>query len=148
MTDPAPLPASAETGYGPILKRLGFDQGQIVQEFGWDDDVDEDLRVAVEDLVQSPIEDEDWTGGAEVVLLWWREEDGDLIDALVDLVGVLEDGGFVVLLSPRPGSPGALEPSDVDEAAATAGLHSSGLLAAGDLWRATRLVSPRGEHRR
>ena len=83
-----------------------------------------------------------------MVLLWWREEDGDLIDALVDLVGVLEDGGFVVLLSPRPGSPGALEPSDVDEAAATAGLHSSGLLAAGDLWRATRLVSPRGEHRR
>ena len=148
MTHPAPRPASADPDYAATLTRLGFAQGQLVQEFGWDDDVDEDLRRAVEELVGSPIEYEDWTGGAEAVLLWWRDEDGDLTDALVDLVGVLEDGGFAVLLCPRPGAGGAIDPSDIDEAATTAGLHPSGALAAGDFWRATRLLTPRGDHRR
>ena len=39
--------------------------------------------------------------GADAVLLWWRDGDGDLGDALVDMVGVLDDGGFVVLLTPK-----------------------------------------------
>ena len=38
--------------------RLGFRPGQVVQEFGYDDDVDEALRVAVEDLTGNELADE------------------------------------------------------------------------------------------
>ncbi|MDU6283382.1 MAG: DUF3052 family protein, partial [Bifidobacterium scardovii] len=31
-------------GSGSDLDKLGFEAGQVVQELGWDDDVDEDLR--------------------------------------------------------------------------------------------------------
>ena len=73
----------------------------MVQEFGYDSDVDDEFRYAVEDHCGSEIEDEDYTGGADAVLLWFRDGDGDLGDALVDMVGVLDDGGFVVLLTPK-----------------------------------------------
>ena len=58
----------------------------------------------------------------DVVLMWWREEDGDLVDALVDALTPLADGGYIWLLTPKAGRPGHVEPSDIGEAAPTAGL--------------------------
>ena len=67
--------------------------------------------------------------------------------ALQDAAPV-EDGGFVVLLVPKQGAAGAVEASEVDEAASTAGLHASESAPVGDNWRATRLVAPRSRSRR
>ena len=53
----------------------------MIQEFGYDSDVDDEFRFAVEDHTGTELEDEDYTGGADAVLLWWREGDGDLVDA-------------------------------------------------------------------
>lgn len=142
------FPADPDTDVQTVITRLGFAPGLVVQEFGWDEDADNDLRFAVEDTVGSELEDEDWTGGADAVLLWWRLDDGDLTDALVDTVGLLGEGGFVILLTPRPGHEGSIDPADVREASRTAGLHDAAAIVAGPDWRATRLATPRNGPRR
>ena len=78
----------------------------------------------------------------DLVLLWWREGDGDLVDALVDSLTNLADSGVVWLLTPKAGRDGHVEPSDIDEAAPTAGLSSTRSTSAAPEWSGTRLVSP------
>ena len=119
----------------------------MVQEFGYDSDVDDEFRFAVEDLCGAEMEDEDYTGGADAVLLWFRDGDGDLGDALVDMVGVLDDGGFVAL--PPPKAPAEeVDASDIDEAAVTSGLHPAGTFTASEHWRAHKLVAPKAPAKR
>ncbi|MGL4743239.1 MAG: DUF3052 domain-containing protein [Dermatophilaceae bacterium] len=146
MNNPAPPSADPGSPGAAAVERLGFAREQVIQEFGYDSDIDDDFRFAVEDACGAEIEDDDYTGAADAVLLWWRDDDGDLGDALVDMVGVLDDGGFVVLLTPRSGT--EVEASDIEEAAVTAGLHLSGSFTVGLGWRAYRLVAPKGPARR
>ena len=123
--------------------RLGIGAGQVVQELGYDEDCDKPLRDAVAELAGSPLVDEDYEDVVDIVLLWWRDDDGDLVDALVDALVSLGDGGFVWVLTPKAGRPGHVEPSDIADAAPTAGLHqTSSISAAGD-WSGTRLASRR-----
>lgn len=126
------------------VAKLGFEHEQIVQEYGWDDDVDEVLRLAIEAVVGEELEDEDYTGVVDAVIMWWRDDDGDLTDALVDTLGTLAEGSSIVLLTPRPGLEGEVDPSEVDEAATTAGLHTSGNVMCSDEWVATRLAARKG----
>lgn len=126
------------------VAKLGFEHEQIVQEYGWDDDVDEALRAAIEAVVGEELEDEGYTGVVDAVIMWWRDEDGDLTDALVDTLGTLAEGSSIVLLTPRPGQDGEVDPSEVDEAATTAGLHTSGNVMCSEDWVATRLAARKG----
>jgi hypothetical protein len=123
---------------------LGIGPSLIVQEFGWDDDVDEDLRAAIAATTGRPLEDEQSDEVADVVLHWFREGDGDLVDALVDALTNLGDGGVVWLLTPKSGRPGHVEPSDIEEAAPTAGLHATSSVSACKDWSGTRLATPKG----
>lgn len=132
---------------GPALSRLGFAKGQVVQEVGWDTDTDNDLRFAVEDVTMTELEDEDYGDVADAVLLWFRDGDGDLVDTLVDCLTQLAEEAFVVLLTPRAGRAAHVQPSDVEESAVTAGLHTAGTANVSADWSAVRLVSPKG-HRR
>ena len=77
------------------------------------------------------------------MLLWWRDEDGDLVDALVDALTPLADGGYILLLTPKAGRDGHVEPSEIGEAAPTAGLSQTSTVSAGKNWSATRLVAPK-----
>jgi hypothetical protein len=86
---------------------------------------------------------EDSDDVVDVVLLWWREGDGDLVDALVDSLTNLGDNGVVWLLTPKAGRAGHVEPSDIDEAAPTAGLSSTRSTSAAPEWSGTRLVAPK-----
>jgi hypothetical protein len=151
VNTPAPPPATAgpdEGGAAGAVERLGFTPRQVVQEFGYDEDAPDAFRFAVEDVCGTELEDEDYTGEADAVLLWWRDGDGDLTDALVDMVGILGEGGFVVLLTPKPGRDGQVDASEVDESAVTTGLHASGTFSIAGGWRATKLVAPRAKARR
>ena len=136
--------AAAEPG---MANRLGLRPGQVVQEFGYDDDVDHDLREAVEDLTGGELVDEDSDEVVDAVLLWWRDEDGDLVDALVDVLTNLAERGAVLLLIPKSGRAGHVQASEVEEAALTAGLHATSSVSAGTDWIATRLVAPKGGRR-
>jgi hypothetical protein len=123
--------------------RLGFTAGQVVQEIGYDEDTDEELRGGVEALTGSELVDEDYDDVVDAVLLWYREDDGDLVDVLVDALSALADGGHIWLLTPKAGRPGHIEPSDIGEAAPTAGLSQTSSVSAGRDWAGTRLVAPR-----
>ena len=94
----------------------------VVQELGWDDDVDDDLRVEIEDAIDADMVDGDYGNVVDSVLLWWRDDDGDLVDALVDSLTDLVDGGAIWLLTPKVGRPQAVDPADIAEAAPIAGL--------------------------
>lgn len=124
---------------GPVSK-LGFKSGQVVIEFGYDDDVDQEVRAAVEDSVGSSLEDDGFDGVVDAVLLWWRDGDGDLTDELVDALTMVEDGGFIALLTPGMGRRDRVEPFDVEEACTTSGLNPSGAVPIRRDWVGQRLV--------
>ena len=125
--------------------RLGFEPGQVVQEIGFDDDVDHELREGIESLIGQDLVDEDYDDVADVVLLWFRDEDGDLTDALVDVIGLLEDGGQIWLLTPKTGRDGYVEPSDISDAVRTAGLSQTKSISVGKEWSGTRLATPKSK---
>lgn len=135
------------TAAAATLGKLGFAKGQIIQEFGYDDDVADELRYEVEDLTGSELEDEDFNDGADGVLVWYRDGDDDLVDLLVDARTKLFDQGFIVLLTPKAGRLGHVEMSDVEEAASTTGLLTGGSFNVATDWGATRLMPPKGPRR-
>jgi len=138
--------AEAAAANGSVAK-LGFAAGQVVQEFGYDHDVDDDFRLSIEELCGSELEDEEYADVADAVVLWWREDDGDLIDALVDALTNLAEGGFIILLTPKSGRDGHVDAADIQEAALTAGLHASGGTNAVTDWTGSRLVAPKSARR-
>jgi hypothetical protein len=134
-------------GQRSLAMRLGLRPGQVVQELGYDDDCDDELRRDVEAATGQPIVDEEYDDVVDVVLLWWRDEDGDLVDALVDSLISLGDGGVVWLLTPKAGRDGHVEPSDIGDAAPTAGLNQTSSVSAARDWSGTRLVAPKAARR-
>lgn len=122
---------------------VSITDGQTVQEIGWDDDVDEALRKQIEDACGSELLAEDAQEVADIIILWFREEDGDLVDALVDALTTLADNGSVWLLTPKVGREGHLEPHEISDAAPTAGLQQTTSISAAPDWQGTRLVAPK-----
>jgi hypothetical protein len=129
-------------------EKLGFTAGQVVQEIGYDEDCDEELRASIEEVTGGALVDESYDDVVDAVLLWWRDGDGDLVDALVDALTALADGGTIWLLTPKSGRDGHVEPSDVSEAAPTAGLSQTSSISAGRDWSGARLVAPRSSRKR
>lgn len=127
--------------------RMGFVAGQTVLELGWDEDCDDDLRAALEEVTGTVLVDEDYDDVVDAVLLWWRDGDGDLVDTLVDALTSLAAGGVIWLLTPKAARAGHVEPSDIGEAAPTAGLSATTSVAAAPDWSGTRLVAPRSGRR-
>lgn len=135
--------AAEDAGKTGVAERLGIEPGMIVQEIGWDEDVDDEVRADIEERIGGDLLDEDADDVVDVVLLWWREEDGDLVDALMDAMGPLADNGVIWVLTPKTGRDGHVEPSEIAEAVPTAGLSQTSSASVGQDWSATRLVSPK-----
>ncbi len=127
--------------------RLGLKPGQVVQEFGYDDDVDDQLRMAIETLTGNELAEEDGQDVVDAALYWWRDGDGDLVDALVDALTNLADGGVIWLVTPKAGRDGHVEHSEIEEAAPTAGLHATSTISVCQDWTGTRLATPRSGRR-
>lgn len=128
---------------GSIATRLGLQQGSVVGEIGYDEDVDADLRASIEAVTGSELLDEDADDVLDAVLLWWRADDGDLTDALVDAITLLADDGSIALLTPRTGRSGYVEPSEIAEATQTSGLAQTTTTPGGPSWMLTRLARSR-----
>lgn len=124
---------------------LGFNPGQIVQEFYFDDDVDMDVRAAVEQHIGSEIVDFDYGDVVDGVIIWWRADDADeedLVDVLVDASANLDDdGGVIWVLTPKAGRDGAVSSGDIEEAARLAGLQATSSTRVGEDWAGLRMVS-------
>jgi hypothetical protein len=135
--------ADSAAGQHGLADKLGITPGSVVQEIGWDDDCDEDLRRLIEERSGGELVDEDYDDVVDTVLLWWRDGDGDLVDALVDALHPLADNGVIWLLTPKAGRPDHVEPSDISESAPTAGLQQTSSISAGRDWNGARLVAPK-----
>lgn len=127
---------------GSFAQKMGLQPGNIVQEIGWDEDTDDNLRLAIEELIGAEMLDEDTDEVVDVVVLWWRDDDGDLVDTLMDAITPLSDDGYVWVLSPKTGQPGHVQPSEIAEAAPTAGLTQTSSTNLGS-WIGSRLVQPK-----
>lgn len=137
----------AADGVRSLADRFGIEPGMVVMEMGYDDDVDEDLRDALIDRCGELV-DEDTDEVVDAVLLWVRDGDGDVVDLLVDARTPLADSGVVWLLTPKAGRTGHIEPSEISEAALTAGLQQTSTINAGQDWTGARLVAPRAARTR
>ncbi|WP_370248217.1 DUF3052 domain-containing protein [Nocardioides sp.] len=142
-TPTSPAGPSTTGAQGPA-ERLGLRPGMVVQELGWDNDTDDELRIAIEDCIDADMVDGDYGNVVDAVLLWWREGDGDLVDGLVDSLTDLVAGGPIWLLTPKIGRPGVVDASDIAEAAPIAGLAQTITASVSKDWAATRLVTPKG----
>lgn len=123
--------------------RLGFKPGMVVQELGWDQDTDEELRIAIEDAIDGDMVDGEYGNVVEAVVLWWRDDDGDLVDGLFDSITDLVGGGVIWLLTPKVGRSNAVDPADIAEAAPVAGLSLTTTASVSKDWVATKLVAPK-----
>ncbi len=132
-----------DAGRGGPATRLGLRRDMVVQELGWDEHVDDDLRAAIEEVLGAELVGGDYGDVVDAVVLWWREGDGDLVDSLVDSLTDLAEGGMILLLTPKVGRPGYVDASDVAEAAPIAGLSTTTSQPVCADWSATKLVTPK-----
>ncbi|MEE1296737.1 MAG: DUF3052 domain-containing protein [Bifidobacterium sp.] len=122
-------------------EEFGFCNGDLVQEWLWDDDVDDTIRENIETLTGEDLVDEEYDGAVDGSIIWWRDGDDEdaLSDTIVDAYGVLGQDGPMWLLTPKPGREGAASALVVQNAAKTAGMNASTPLTVSDDWNGIRL---------
>ncbi|MET0694012.1 MAG: DUF3052 domain-containing protein [Propionibacteriaceae bacterium] len=130
----------------PRDTKLGLTEGLVVQELGWDEDVDEDVRLMIEDATDTELVEEA-VEAVDVVLLWWRDSDGDLVDGLFDALRDLTTTGYIWLMTPKVGRDGYVDATELAEGAVTAGLSMTITAAVSADWSANKLVRPKGPRR-
>ena len=135
--------AEGDSGRG-YAQRLGIHKDQVVQELGWDEDADDDIRADVEDACGAELLDEDVDEVVDVVVLWWRDDDGDLGGRLMEAIVPLAEDGVIWVLTPKTGKPGHVLPAEIAESAPTAGLMQTSSANLGD-WIGSRLVQPKSK---
>lgn len=142
--------AAGDAGKGAVdvADRLDIEPEMVIQEIGWDEDVDDGVRSSIEERSGSELLDEDADEVVDVVLLWWRDEDGDLTDTLLDAMTPLADEGVIWVLTPKTGRDGYVEPSDIAEAASTSNLAQTSNASLGENWMGTRLAYRKAKSKR
>jgi hypothetical protein len=140
--------AGQAEGMRSLAERLGIQPGMVVMEIGYDEDSDTELRDAVAERSGNELVDADSDDVVDVVMQWWREDDGDLADALINALSPLAEGGTVWLLTPKVGRDGHVEPSEISESASTAGLQQTSTISAARDWAGARLVAPKSSRSR
>ena len=82
-------------------EEFGFHAGDLVQEWLWDDDVDDSIRAKIEELTGEELVDEDYDSAVDGVIIWWRDGDDEdeLSDTIVDAYAVLGDDGPLWVLT-------------------------------------------------
>ena len=123
---------------------MGFEKGQLILEIGHGSDCDENLRQQIVEIVGEPFIQNDTNEVVDCVLIWFREDDGDLTDELVDALAFLSETGTIWVLTPKVGRDGHVEASDIQDAAPTAGLSQTVSFPCGTNWTATKLVHRKG----
>ena len=119
---------------------MGFEKGQLILEIGHASDCDENLRKELAAITGEPLIESDTSEVVDAVLIWFREDDGDLTDELVDALTFLSDTGPIWVLTPKVGRDGHVHPSDIQDAANTAGLSQTSTIAVAPNWSATKIV--------
>ncbi|MGI9195584.1 MAG: DUF3052 domain-containing protein [Candidatus Nanopelagicus sp.] len=124
------------------VERLGIKVDQLILEVGFDTtDCDQTIRDAINAKTGNKFLDATSQEVVDAVILWWRDGDGDLVDELVDALTYLTEDGPIWLFTPKVGRTGYVEPSDIQDAAPTAGMSQTTSFSACADWSATRLIA-------
>ncbi len=124
------------------VERLGITQDQLILEVGFaESDCDQIIRDAITAKTGNKFLDATSQEVVDAVILWWRDGDGDLVDELVDALTYLTEDGPIWLFTPKVGRSGYVEPSDIQDAAPTAGMSQTTSFSACADWSATRLIA-------
>lgn len=124
------------------IAELELAVGDIIQELGWDEDIDFEFRNGLEDALGEEFLTEEDREPVDAVLLWWRDDDGDvadLTDALEDATTNLDEHAPIWLMVPRASQQGHVSPTDISEAAKIAGFRATTTAGVSEDWLATRL---------
>ena len=120
--------------------RMGFEKGQLILEIGHGSDCDENLRQQIVQIVGEPFIQNDTNEVVDCVLIWFREDDGDLTDELVDALAFLSESGTIWVLTPKVGRDGHVQASDIQDAVNIAGLSQTSTIAVAPNWTATKIM--------
>jgi hypothetical protein len=120
---------------------MGLAKGDLVLEVGFDSDCDSTLRDEIRGITETELIENSTTDVVDAVIIWWRDGDGDLVDELMDAITYLTENGSIWVLTPKVGRDGHVEPSDIQDAAPTAGLSQTSSFSIAADWSATRLVA-------
>jgi hypothetical protein len=120
---------------------MGFKEGDLVLEVGRAGGCDEGLRKQITSITKTDFVDSDAHEVVDGVIIWWRDGDGDLVDELMDALTYLSESGPIWVLTPKVGRDGHVEPSDIQDAAPTAGLSQTSSFSIATDWSATCLVA-------
>lgn len=140
------MTGSPELKGAQAVETMGLVEGMAIQELGWDDDADEALRDQMMDAIDGDLIDEA-VEAVDAVLLWWRDEDGDVADGLVDALRDLSPSGCIWLATPKVGRDGYVDPADIAEAAITAGLALANTVKVSAEWLVQKVVRPKASRR-
>ena len=127
--------------------RMGFEAGELILEVGYQSDCDDVLRSEIVAITGTQLLEGETTEVVDAVILWWRDGDGDLVDELVDALTYLSETGPIWVLTPKLGRPYHVEPSEIQDAAPTAGLSQTSTIPISKDWTATRLVARKASKR-
>ena len=119
---------------------MGFEKGQLILEIGHGSDCDENLRQQIVEIIGEPFIQNDTNEVVDCVLIWFREDDGDLTDELVDALAFLSESGTIWVLTPKVGRDGHVEASDIQDAVNIAGLSQTSTIAVAPNWTATKIM--------
>ena len=119
---------------------MGFEKGQLILEIGHGSDCDENLRQQIVEIIGEPFIQDDTNEVVDCVLIWFREDDGDLTDELVDALAFLSESGTIWVLTPKVGRDGHVEASDIQDAVNIAGLSQTSTIAVAPNWTATKIM--------
>lgn len=125
-----------------FIGELELAVGDVIQELGWDEDIDFEFRNSLEDALGEEFLTEEDQEPVDAVLLWWRDDDGDvpdLTDALVDATTNLDENAAIWLMVPRASQSGHVSPMDVSESCDVAGLRPTITAGVSEDWLATRI---------
>ena len=120
---------------------MGIKKGDLILEVGLGDDCDTRVRDEISAITGTDFLDSDSQEVVDAVIIWWRDGDGDLVDELMDSLTYLSDSGAIWVLTPKVNRDGHVEPSDIQDAAPTAGLSLTSTISVAPDWSATRLVA-------
>lgn len=120
---------------------MGFTKGDLILEIGYAADCDDSLRAKIKGITNTEFIQVDPTEVIDAVLLWWRDDDGDLIDELMDALTFLSETGPIWVMTPKMGRANYVEASEIQDAAPIAGLSVTSTIAVATDWTATRLVA-------
>ena len=120
---------------------MGIKKGDLILEVGYGDDSDSTVRDGICSITGTDFRDGQSQEVVDAVIIWWREGDGDLVDELMDSLTYLSQNGAIWILTPKVGRAGHVEPSDIQDAAPTAGLSQTSTISIAPDWTATHLVA-------